>query len=306
MRYYEDTLERFAAMLEHLQMRGAQVWLRETVSRRHSLLVSPEICDGSRTTWALPVAAPSGVSISVAGGLQTSGYTLHSAANLIADDDTAAAVEAVGDVTAYGAQTSISRSQDVSAFGSACHKVSYGSSAANEGLLLLKTADAIPKTLAEGEDYCFQWSVLGTGTFVLTIQFANSGGDVGSVVSSDPTTGSLYGWTAVTKATAVPATADRCTLVLYRQENTAASWYAQCLSVSPGDYPHWHPPECCPAVVEFASAPAADARMTGRATGKWLGVCRMDSSSIMWREVKPGTVLPFAFAATEEHPLELG
>jgi len=276
-------LEEWSTFWHHIDGGGGVGYIVEPVSETHRDLVCGGLGDGSKTTFPIPVVSPSSVTVFVDGVPQeSSAYTIHSAANLL-DDAAAIGADADEYTTTDGTDSAVT---GVSFDGLSCIKVvpdggakplirttDYGTVTATESYTAVAACIA---TASSAQDYraTITWYT-GASVYISVL----AGSDV-SVTAGD--------WAVVSGTLTAPATAEHAHPGCQRNDTVGTdTYYADCFAVCPGDYDRWHLPSQSPGLVEFASAPAAGARITATATGCRVSRCRFEPGS-SWRVTGAG------------------
>jgi hypothetical protein len=271
-----STLEVHRGFIHQVHANGGVVWVPEVTSREHVDVLCSPFANGTRTTFSLGVMDPSDVLVFVDGNPQFSGFTVHTAANLLpgttalpTTDSSYVLNGAEANQGGFGCSGMTSLRVTPTA-GGACYW--YVPSAQSNGAPV--TAGAIYTQLIA----VFE-TKSSPRTFTPTIKWYDS---TPSLVST--TTGSasvaVYGaWTIYAVSGTCPATAVWASSQVTEPGADTDPWFVDCISVAPGDYDVWHLPSQSPGVVEFDVAPAAGAVITASSTGKAITRCVLTPDS---------------------------
>jgi len=253
--------------------------------------------DASQTTFPIPVVAPTSVTVFVNGVPQeSSAYTVHSAANLMNDDKYASPVSA-DDFSSVNATDA--SSAGVSRDGLSCLKVTPAGTGTDVRSF---SNHAGAGAVSVGSDYTAVVSVLESKSaprdFKVLIRWIDAGltfisNSEGSAVTATTGEWLVYSYTATAPASAAFAAAG-----IWETNDDADPFYLDCFAVCPGDYTRWHLPSQSPGLVEFATAPAAGARITATATGCRVSRCRFEPGS-SWRVSSAGHAAARSIRAVE-------
>ena len=287
-------LQEWSAFWHHIEGGGGVGYIAESVSETHRDLVCGGIADGTQTTFPIPVVTPTSVTVFVGGVPQeSSAYTVHSAANLASDNIAQCSNDSysVADVGSRAVSTGASLD------GLASEKVTPAGGANPSlhttyitGVSVGDVYTAVTGVLAttSGENYR---AIIAWLTGAYAYIDAPAGSDV-SVVAGD--------WTPLYVTATAPATA--AVAIIYAQCHEADPgtdpFYVDCFALCPGDYDRWHLPSQAPGLVEFATAPAAGARITATATGTRVSRCRFEPGS-SWRVSSAGHAASRSIRAVE-------
>lgn len=289
-----DHLEQWQAYLEHVALGGVVAWVPEVLSGTHRDLRCLPFTDGSRTTFVLPVVAPTGVQV-FAGGVpvDSSDYTVHSTSNVLDEDE--ATCEDVGLWTGQAADLSILPT--ISADGIA-GSLEVVASAGNATAYLTDWKTG----LTVGDVYTSAVAVLNADTVThsmqaLTYWYAGTSfisTKFGTAVDVAPGE-----WVVLTATGAAPATCDSARPAACMIDSISGdTYFFGAASFGPGDYDRWHLPPQAPGLIEFDSAPAADRLVTAAATGKRITPCALEPGS-SWSTSSRGHALLQSIRAIE-------
>jgi len=289
-------LQEWSAFWHHIGGGSECGYIVEPVSETHRDLVCGGIADGTQTTFPIPVVSPSSVTVFVDGVPQeSSAYTVHSAANL--EVDSVAEFSDVTDMTLTAA--SGADSTGVSLDGLSCVKITPAG-----GTNPNVESKNIVSVSGEVEYTCAVW-VLCTNSSAQNFRcgiywYENISTYTSSSSSANVSIDAADGWTAITLTATSPAVATLAKIYAYRNDTTGTDpFYLDCFALNPGDYTRWHLPSQSPGLIEFASAPAAGARITATATGKRVSRCRFEPGS-SWRVTGAGHAASRSIRAVED------
>jgi hypothetical protein len=270
-------LEEWSAFWHHIDGGGGVGYIMEPVSEAHRNLVCGGIADGSQTTFPIPVKTPTSVTVFVDGVPQeSSAYTVHSAANLLGDDDLASCVDSADWSTSNGSDATAA---GVSLDGISSNKViPSGAGVPRMYHLAIKISG-----FSAGETYTGIVSVLPTAAtsdnYRAELVWFTTGDAYISSSTSTYTATPPGAWTTYSITATAPATTAKAVMAVQREDTGTEPFYGDCFALCPGDYTRWHLPSQAPGLVEFASAPAAGARITATATGQRVTRCRFEPGS---------------------------
>jgi len=287
-------------ILSHLAMDATPFWVAEPLVQRHEHLTCGPVGDGSRTTFPLPILTGSLVANSevvfVDGVPQaTSAYTVRSAANFV--NETTALCD---DHTQWQCgQGTLATATGFALDGSTCVKLTPAGASAP----LPTSLGYWPVTV--GDEYTMLAVIFNaasaTYNFRVAFNFLDSG--LGFVANhwSSWYQGPPGEWVIILRTTTAPATAAYARIAINR-DNVADTdpFYWDCCSISYGDYDRWHLPSLSPYLIEFTSAPSANARVTARAEGKRMTRVRVDAGTVEWARRKGGDAVPGKIRLLEE------
>ncbi len=279
------------AFLDHIQLQARPFWLIEPYVEEHKSVRCGGLADGTQTTFIVPIREY----ISIYGIYENEAYIsppsydIRASSNLVADDDTANAVEAIGDMVKEGAGGTISRDLGDSLDGPACFK-RVQTAAANNGMKIAA------QSLSGSTKYTFHAFVKGIGTFKIRI-IQNDSGD--ETTLSTGITGSATVWQQETVTIITEAGTTAAEFQLIKVEAVTTTWFGACFGVAQGDNEKWFLPSVAPPLVEFASAPTEGGRVTASGNGKRMSRVALDSSGFSWSRRIVGHVYPQSFQATE-------
>jgi len=298
-------VEKLETFWNHVKCGGSAFWYKEVASGTHRDLLCGPLADGTQTTFPIPLfysSNPADLTIFDDGVVQAAGYTAYAKANLLTDDG-ASAETGVSEWDLWNSCV-ISQSTAVSADGIASILVDPDGTAGSLGIIS-KTATRV--TVSGSKKYTVVASVRGTGDFGIGMLFYNAGGaSLPTGVPADDRTWNVdvactaNGWTQLVASDTSEATATKLEVLVRRLTTSANNFYIDCIGVIPGDLSRWYLPGSAPAVVEFASAPAANSRITAMGTGYRLTRVRAESREPMWTYNLPYHVRPSSMTLVED------
>ena len=286
-------LQEWSAFWHHIGGGSECGYIVEPVSETHRDLVCGGLGDAAQTTFPIPVVAPTSVTVFVDGVPQeAAAYTVHSVANILSDaeatcsDADAVVADSGSDVVVTG----------VSADGLSCIKVTP--SDANPVL-----RQSVYIAVTTGEVYTAVAAILNTDTadetFDIRIAWSTSDNSYISTDDSSDYTIEAGTWTAKSVTATAPALAAKAFVYpRFLAGATPEPFYVDCMAMNRGDYTRWHLPSQSPGLIEFATAPAAGARITATATGKRVSRCRFEPGST-WRVTGAGHAASRSIRAVE-------
>lgn len=293
-------LEEFETFWHHVRSGGSPFWVKEVSSGTHRWLLCGPLADGTQTTFPLPLfntSNPSDLTIFDDGVVQAAGYTAHVKANVMTDNMASFETSTTG-WEAWDSCT-LTKATCVSADGLASCLVDPTGSVATFGI---RTAAAYRVAISASQAYKVVASIRGATNFQIATCFYTSGGaslPTGTAEDDRSWSGNqtctANGWTQITKAATSQATAATLEITVACMDTTANNFYVDCVGVIPGDLARWHLPSVCPGVVEFASAPAANSRITAMGTGYRMTRVRAETREPSWSynyayDVKPARI----------------
>ena len=295
-------LEEYETFWHHVRSGGLPFWLKEVSSGTHRWMLCGPLADGTQTTFPLPVVGGSAVTVFDDEVVQATGYTVHTAANVMSDNMASFETSSTGwEVVGTAA---ISRVTGVSADGLACCKVDPTGTVSDYGL---RTSDAYRVAVSGSQKYTVVASVRGGDSYKVGMLFYTSGGaSLPTGVPADDRTWSgsqsctANGWTQIYLTDTSEATAATLEISIKNPSSGANDFYVDCVGVVPGDLARWHLPSVCPGVIEFASAPAQYSRITATATGYRLTRVRAETREPMWSFNLPFNVSPSDLTLVED------
>jgi hypothetical protein len=291
----DNTLEEWRTFWHHIDGGALAGYIVDPISGTHRDLLCGGIADGARTTFPIPVLVPTNFKLFVDGVIQSSGaYTLHTASNLMLDDDATC-----GDINDY--TVSDGTGYDGAGFsrdGLACVQVVpdggteptiYPNSYTAVSAELEYTAVAAVKVQnASGQNYRARLLWYESDDSFIS---GSSGSNV-SIAAAD-------GWVDISVTATSPALTAKVRAQIERNDVDGTTRFAaDCLAVCPGDFTRWHLPSQAPGLVEFDSAPASGARITAVATGKRVTRCRFEPGT-RWSMRSSGHATVRSIRATE-------
>jgi len=286
-----DYLEQWERFLWLVGINANPVWIIEPISGRHNGVQCGGISVASQTTFPLPVQSATEVSVFVADALQaSSGYTVHSAANILGDAYAAGAVGTVNIWTPTGA--SIDHvCEDV--FASLASSVEITPSAAATCSFVANNG----ATVVPNQDYTATVAIRGTHDCKVTLEWVGDS----TIKTTTAVTATTNAWQQVTVSGTCPAgvTSAKIGVEIVNPSDTTPIYF-DCFSLCPGDLSDWYLPSQSPAIIEFASATGADNRVTAHATGYRMARCRLSKPTHSWSISSQGHAAPQKWTATEE------
>jgi len=286
-------LQEWSAFWHHIGGGSEAGYIVEPVSETHRDLVCGGIADGTQTTFPIPVVAPTAVTMFVDGAPYFSGsYAVHSSSNLLTDARASCLYSAGWLDTNCTAATATGVSLDglsciqVTPDGGGAPKVepSTGTSGATAGESYTAVAGVLPRV---------------TDNYRVSIFWYTAAGAYLSTTNGSYTSCAAGSWTTLSVSGTAPATAEKLSIGVYREDLGVEFFFVDCLALIPGDYTRWHLPSQSPGLIEFATAPAAGARITATATGKRVSRCRFEPGS-SWRVTGAGHAASRSIRAVED------
>jgi len=283
-----DDLEELEWFLHHVGV-GSPFWVIEKLTGKHPRIVCGPLGDGSNDTFALPIyGTATGLVMFVDGVPQASGYTNHAVANLVPD-----ALAACSDETLW--TDSLCEPYDQTGFtldGSSSIRV-VPDSGGNPSLTTVPSFSG----LSAAKTYTGMLAILNTAAATYQFQVKLNWRTVAdaNISTTDGTlTNCLYGvWTIITVSGTSPATTAMARLAVERNEATNVDpFYMACAACNPGEYDRWHLPSRAPNLIEFATAPTVNQRVTAYAEGIRMARCRLDQTQVGWTLLSPGHTRP--------------
>ena len=279
---------------------GAKVgYILEPISSYHPELVCGGITDGVKTCFPIPAKSPTGVVVFIDGvPRDSSEYTIHSAANLFADDGQC-------DVDDESEWTEFNGTNyDVTGFsrvGRTCVKnIPAGNVLAQRRQWKTNSENAV---VVAGETYTaivamFEASDTprdSTVGFSWYIDASTANGN--DTAGFTPVTGI---WNVVSYTDVAPASTTLANVRVSMSDSGSQTvpWFFDAVALNAGDYDRWHLPSQSPGLIEFASAPATGQRVTVACTGYRLARCRFDMGN-SWSYGGPGHIYAGAIQARE-------
>jgi len=280
-----DYLEQWERFLYLVGINANPIWVIEPISGRHNGVQCGGLADGTQTTFPLPAQSAASTSVFVDDVLQdSSGYTVHSAANVLDDDPSLG--------TTACTQSS---SDDVFAHGADSAKVTPNA-ASTCSVFFVPVL-----TPVTGDEYTLSVAFIGAHTVKVSIEWQDSGFAPISTDTSTGTTGSESAWQQEALTATAPSAVVRAQVsVIIDSPADTDPMYLDCFSLGPGDLTDWFLPSQSPAVIEFVSAPAANARVTAHVTGYRMARCRLSKPTSSWSISSQGHAAPQRWTATEE------
>jgi hypothetical protein len=276
MAFTDDTLEEWEAFWHHIDGGGAVGYIVEGISGTHRNLVCGGLGDGSKTTFPIPVIAPTDGLIFRGDGRPRPTQDYHTAANILTDDKYADP-QTIGDFqitqktsaeisggTALVGLNSILVDPDASttALTVMPQPASAGACVVGDTYTAIV---AVNDTLATPREFrvgLFWWDVVPS---MLSVDWS---GDIAATLGE---------WTIYSVTDVAPATSVYVSSIFrYPDNDNGAEFYVDAFGVAYGDYNRWHLPSVSPGLVEFVSAPTAGARITATATGRRVTRCRFE------------------------------
>jgi hypothetical protein len=292
----DTTLEEWETFWHQIDGGAEAGHVVEAISGTHRKLLCGGLGDGSKTTFPIPVVAPTSVTVFVNGVPQeSSAYTLHTAANML-DDNYANPTDA-GDYSDTNGSDEIVTGVSVS--GLRCLKFTPDGVGSTEAI-----ANNTGVSVSVGESYTALAACLETASsarnFRVGIRWYDSGPSYLSTSWGTNTASPTGTWTMYSSGAnaAVASAAYARPVVQCYATGTTDICYHDCFAICPGDYTRWHLPSQAPGLIEFASAPAAGARITATATGQRATRCRF-SPGTSWSLSSPGHAAVRSINATE-------
>lgn len=232
--------------------------------------------DGTKTTFRIPLQGHSGLSVFVDGVKQDSGYLAHTTANILDQD----AAEATDFAEFAASRASLQLTTGWALENTSSIKVIPDGITANG-----------PNVHAGGTN----WPVVAGQYYTTVISVFNGSDDVHAFkprqvwlvagVYHSLGFGSTWesctrGWSTFSYGEVCPATVDGCWPQVGREVHSSVDtdpFWADCFSLTHGDYDVWHSPDTSPGLIEFATAPARGALIECSATGYRWSRCRVTS-----------------------------
>ena len=281
-------LEQWSAFWHHINGGADEGYIVEPLSETHRELICGGLGDGTKTTFPIPVKTPTSVTVFVNGVPQAStAYTVHSKANLHITD-AGAYPSSTDDYGVEGSGNAIAISTGVSATGLSSAKITAAGTAA--ALCLAKDASGHKPPVTAGETYTIVCPVMATAAsnqYKLRIRYYTSAPAYVGADTSGALDAAVGEWTVLSYTGEADATSTYATTNVYQNVSEADVFYVGGFALNPGDYDRWHLPSQSPGLVEFATAPAAGARITATATGQRIARCRFEPGS-RWSMHSPG------------------
>ena len=270
------TLTEFETFLHHVA--GGFCFIPETRSDTHYNAPCGALADGVRTTFRVPVIAPTGTVVYADGvAVNPADYTLHAAANLVAE----AAAEC-----SNAALTNPSNGTDadstIARHGSSSIEVTPAGS--SKPALRPTTAVSGP---AVGEIYTAVVGILATASSAQNYRSQVGWYTDGSAWISNTNQADVSvaagAWRVLSVTGTAPATTGKANSQIQRNDASGTDlFYVGAFALCPGDYTTWHLPSQAPGLIEFDTAPAAGVRVSITTSGKYLARCRLDAKSMQW------------------------
>jgi hypothetical protein len=250
--------------------------------------------DASRKCFPLPIyGTASDVVTFVDDVIQTTGVTIHDAANMLAADKHANMEGAVaGDFGAEQASVAIYDNFGLSS--PSCLEVTPGGTATSARVYPAAAAN-VPVTV--GDYYTSIIAVYELKSAARDFQAAIAWFDSGESflsVSSGSSTAATYGeWTIFTVTAAAPTSAAYARPRIHEPSNaTTDKFLVDCFALAPASYDRWNLPSASPGVIEFASARAVGERVTANASGTRVTRVRSSAPNHANEMHKPGHAVP--------------
>ena len=292
----DDTLEEWATFWHQIDGGATAGYIVEPISGTHRDLLCGGLGDASKTTFQIPVFAPTSVTGFVDGVPQAAAaYTIHSVANLYLD------APAACEDADYTAPTNAT---DADAVGVALDGLGSVKVTPAGGAIPYLRPTTKATGLSAAEEYTAIVALHCTKTSaqayrVRLMWYESDDSYISATASGDTTIGAADGWTVLSVTGTSPALTAKAHSDVYRNDATGTDpFYVDCFAVCPGDYTRWHLPSVAPGLIEFAAAPAAGTRITATATGKRVTRCRF-SPGTRWSMSSPGHAAVRSIHATE-------
>jgi len=258
----EAAVEEWDAFLRRTSNGSLPFWLKEPLSDTHPRLHCGPLGDGSRTSFPLPCQSASNVVVFLDTIPQpTSGYTLHSAANLLTD-----AEAECGDWTLWGSILVAFANPSFGLSGLSCLKVIPVGGGNPIAYLNRRVTGFSP-----GDEATGIFAVLNTGAsrnYRAEIRWYTAGdGFISMSMGSWTTIATTDGWVVISVTDTAPATAAKARVSVQANSTATDPFYADCAGLARGDYDRWHLPSMAPGLIEFGTAPASRERVSAYAEG---------------------------------------
>ncbi len=291
-----DTLEEWKAFWHHIDGGASAGYIVDPISGTHRDLLCGGLGDASKTTFPIPVLAPTSVTVFVDGVPQVSGYTVHSAANLLTD-----AQAECSDKSLYtDANTTSADESGVSLDGLSCIKTTPDGGA--NPIITISTRTI---GLSAEKDYAVMASILATKTsdqnYRLVVMWYQTGGGafISTSTGSNNAIQASDGGVSIAETPTSPALAAEAVIRVARNDFSGTDpFYVDCVAFGPGDCTRWHLPSQCVGLIELDSALASGSRVTCTATGKRVTRVRFEPGT-RWSMRSPGHATVRSIRATE-------
>jgi hypothetical protein len=290
MRFTANDIADLKAFARHIQDVVYPFWVIEPWIEDHFVLCGGP-ADGTMTTFVLPIRSYTSIYgiYDDDAFVDSTNYTLHTTANLIAADDDANAVDSIGNITNEGGSTTVARYLGDAVDGRACIRVNQAG-VANNGLKLASQA------VAASTKYTFHIFFKGSGTFKVRV-VENDGGT--TTTTSTGITGDPSAWQQESLTVTMTGTTTAVDIKGIRAEGTAATWFAGCIAYARGDNTRWFLPSVSPSMVEFDTAPADGSRISAAGKGYRMTRVAIDRGGIDWVREDVGHAMPRTFTCME-------
>jgi len=291
-----DYLEQWERFLYLVGINANPIWVIEPISGRHNGVQCGGLADGTQTTFPLPAQSAASTSVFVDDVLQdSSGYTVHSAANTVADN--VATDTADGNPFAPTDCTVSSQVTAILAHGEYCRSITPDAASTCSVKYPLVSGDAV----SVGSEYTASVALRGPHACKISLQWLDSGDSILSTDSSSGTAMSESAWIQETiTATAPASTVTVRVIIEITSPADTDPMYLDCFSLGPGDLTDWFLPSQSPAAIEFAAAPSANARVIAHVTGYRMARCRLSKPTSSWSISSQGHAAPQSWVAEEE------
>lgn len=290
----DDTLEEWEAFWHQIDGGASAGYIVSPISGTHRDLICGGFADGSKSTFPIPVLAPTAITVYTDTSPSVAGTT-HTAANLLTD-----AFASCGDADDFdSANATDAASTGVSLDGLVSIKVTP-SGGANPSL----SQDVTTSGLSAAEEYTgLAWVLCTKATAqnyrVIITWYESDGSLISSETGSDVSIAASNGWTAVTATGTSPALTTKGAVFLQRNDTAGTDdFYVDCFALNPGDYDRWHLPSQSPGLIECSSAPTDGSRLYATATGQRVTRCRFEHGT-RWSMSSPGHASVRSIRATE-------
>lgn len=254
-----EVYEALIALLESSAVNALPFWVKEPISKPRTG-VPGELTDGALTTFINPLdtAVPF---ITIGGEVDQTTPTQHASANLLTDGQANATDgEIIGLATTGTCTLEVIRHPVLD--GQFAVLVNPTGSVGSVGAQVWGITQR-PAIVAPNQVYTVQGSFLSTNAahnYVIYGRFYDSTTGTGTFTSSG--SAAAGEWLHL-RATGTSASGDdTCMIRGYRTTVSADSFVVTCLGIAPGSFGRWFLPSLAPRLTEWASAPAADNRLS--------------------------------------------
>jgi hypothetical protein len=293
-----DGLKNIKRFIERTNIGTSPFWIKEQITGDHFNVPCGPSGDASRTCFPVPFYGSITNGIYMIDGVpQFSGYTVHSAANLLASDD--AAIPTAAKATIVNGAGS-----DQSNFGivsPGCLKV-VPDTVSTCDAYLTSTSDMAPVVV--GNDYTAIIAVFETKStprnFTPGIRWYTAGGSFVSASNLLVLGTTEVGWNIFSYTATAVATAAFASPHISEPGASTTPWFTGAMSIAPASYDRWHLPSFAPNVLEFSSAVAAYGRVTASGSGFGMARCVGGETQLLMEMMSPGHAAPNRLTLREE------